>query len=159
LEIINRATAKKLEKVRIVGRGINEIIHISEALEQAEEQGLDLVLVSDDVKPPVVRIQDFKKIEYEKKKARKGSKSNQVLKELQFKVNISEHDLTTKVNKIQTFLSRGDKVKIMIRLKGRERENPERAEDLVKKITAQTDCKVVRIPGPQTIAILEPVKK
>ena len=159
MEVLNRINSKKLDRVRMVGRGINEIISINEALGQAEDKGLDLVLVSADVSPPVVRIQDFKKLEYEKKKAKKSSKQvTSSLKEIQFKVNISEHDLTTKISKIATFLKRGDKVKISVRLKGREREKPERAFELINKISESVECKKINLSAPGPMAILEPVK-
>lgn len=158
MEILSRASAQNLSQVRMVGNGLNEIIHISEAFGRAEDLGLDLVLVSTDVKPPVVRIQDFKKIEYEKKKARKASKQVSSLKEIQFKINISDHDLATKISKIEKFLERGDKVKISVRLKGRERENPERAYDLLGRVETAVNCKVNKVPGPMAISILEPVK-
>ncbi len=125
------------------------------AIRQAEEQGLDLVIVSDKSDPPVVRIQDFKKLEYEKKKARAKQSRTSELKEIQLKVNISDHDLQTKINAIKKFLERGDKVKLSVRLKGRERETPERATALIKKVEASVECKVSRLPGPMTIAILE----
>lgn len=158
MEILSRAAAHKLSKVRMVGDGCNEIIHISEAFSRAEDRGLDLVLVSMDSTPPVVRIQDFKKLEYEKKKAKKASKQTSALKELQFKINISDHDLQTKIAKIEKFLERGDKVKIMVRLKGRERENPERADQLIDRIIEAVDCRPNKIPGPIALAILEPAK-
>ncbi len=158
MEILTRAQTHKLGKVRIVGSGLNEIIYIDEAISRAEEQGLDLVLVSSDTTPPVVRIQDFKKLEYEKKKAKKANKQTSGLKEIQFKINISEHDLQTKIKKIDSFLERGDKVKISLRLKGREKDNPDRANDLVDKICQQVVCKFSKIPGPIPMAILEPSK-
>lgn len=142
----------------MVGNGINEIIHINEAFGRAEDLGLDLVLVSDTVVPPVVRIQDFKKLEYEKKKAKKANKQTSSLKEIQFKINISEHDLATKINKIEKFLERGDKVKLSVRLKGRERENPDRAYELLDRVAASVECKANKIPGPMALTILEPVK-
>lgn len=143
----------------MVGEGVNEVISITEALKRAEEIGLDLVLVSSDAKPPVVRIQDFKKIEYEKKKAKKAQKTSSALKEIQFKINISEHDLATKISKIDKFLKRGDKVKISVRLKGRERETPERAHNLLERVEKAVECKVTKIGGPIAMAILEPVKQ
>jgi translation initiation factor IF-3 len=161
LEILNRQKARGLDKVRLVGNGINEIMHISEALAQAEDGELDLVLVSDEVDPPVVRIQDFKKIEYEKKKARRAQKKaavNSVMKEIQLKVNISSHDLSTKINNINRFLTKGDKVKITVRLKGREQDNPQRARELVEKVLTAVDCKSSVLPGPVAAAILEPLK-
>ncbi len=160
MEVIGRAAAHRFNKVRLVGEGINEITTIQDAVRQAEDLGLDLILVSGEVTPPVVRIEDFKKLEYEKKKARKANKQAvSTLKEVQFKVNISEHDLMTKLDKISKFLDRGDKVKISVKLKGRERENPERAFELLQKVSTSVECKVNLIPGPIAISILEPIKK
>lgn len=158
LEILTRAAASKLGQVRVVGEGLNEIMSIQEAFNRAEDMGLDLVMVGIDSKPPVVRIQDFKKLEYEKKKAKKANKQTSTLKEIQFKVNISDHDLATKVNKIKEFLNRGDKVKISVRLKGRERETPERSFELVHKIATLVDGKLSMIPGPIAMAMFEPTK-
>lgn len=161
MQVLSRSAAHRLGQVRLVGKGTNEIVSIDDALGRAESAGLDLVLVSEEVRPPVVRIQDFRKIEYEKKKARKASKKNaksNVLKELQFKVNISEHDLETKVNKIQKFLDKHAKVKIIVRLKGREKETPERAHQLIERIGTMIDCQMSKIPGPVAMAILEPSK-
>ncbi len=142
----------------MVGEGVNEILNISEAMAQAEDLGLDLVLVSSDARPPVVRIQDFKKIEYEKKKAKKSNKQTTSVKEIQFKINISDHDLATKVSKIEKFLQRGDKVKISVRLKGREKENPGRAVELIDRVGQSVECKVNTVLGGFAMAILEPVK-
>ena len=160
LEVIGRSAAFRFSKVRLVGEGINEITTIQEAIRQAEDMGLDLILVSNEATPPVVRIEDFKKLEYEKKKAKKANKQAvSALKEVQFKVNISDHDLATKLDKINKFLDRGDKVKISVKLKGRERETPERAFDLLKRVSGSVECKVNFVPGPIAICILEPVKK
>ena len=158
MEIVNQAIAKRLNDVRMVGNGTNKIISITEALTIAQEKGLDLVLVSEEVTPPVVRIQDHKKIEYNKKKARKASKPvNKPLKEIYFKINISDHDLGTKISKIDNFLKRGSKVKISVRLKGRERDNPERALELIKRVASKIECQCNIVPGPVAIAILEPI--
>ena len=158
MEILDRNNTTKLKTVRMVGRGINEIIDIRKALETAETQGLDLVLVSDDVNPPVVRIQDYKKIEYERKKARKASKQSQTLKEMRFMINISDYDLNIKINKIQKFLEKGDKVKLSVRLKGREKETPGRAYELLDKVAEKVECKFTKIKGPMAMALLEPIK-
>jgi translation initiation factor IF-3 len=159
LEILDRKSAKRLDKVRIVGKGVNEIIAIGDALSAAEDRGLDLVLVSEDVSPPVVRIQDSKKIEYEKKKARKKKQPTSALKEIRFLINISDHDLEIKTNKIGKFLEKGNKVKLSVRLKGREREKPERAQELIDKVASALPCKMVKVAGPMTMVILEPVKE
>jgi translation initiation factor IF-3 len=156
LDIITRAMARTFPKVRLVGEGSNEIVPTEFALQQADDAGLDLVVVSDKSDPPVVRIQDYKKLEYEKKKARQTKQKSSELKEIQLKVNISDHDLQTKINNILRFIERGDKVKVTVRLKGRERDTPERAHQLVARVTESVTCKVTRIPGPIAMALLEP---
>ena len=158
MDILTRANARSLPRVRLVGEGSNEIVPTDLALRQAEDAGLDLVVVGDKSDPPVVRIQDFKKLEYEKKKARKTNTKTSELKEIQLKVNISDHDLETKVSAIKRFLERGDKVKLTVRLKGRERENPERAKQLIARVAEKVECKLSSVPGPMSIAILEPLK-
>lgn len=158
MDVFTRAMARSVPKVRLVGEGTNEIVPTEFALRQADDAGLDLVIVSDKSDPPVVRIEDYKKLEYERKKANKKHAHTSELKEIQLKINISDHDLTTKVGAIKRFLERGDKVKVSVRLKGRERESPERASALIQKVAAQVECKVSRVPGPMTIAILESLK-
>ncbi len=157
MEVLDRAAIRKFPKVRLVGEGHNELCSLAEALVKAEEVGLDLVLVSDQSDPPVVRIQDFKKIQYEKKKSRKPTKRIEV-KEVRFMANISEHDFDTKCRNIEKFLEKGHKVKVSVRLKGRERESPERADQIIARIKADVACKLSRVPGPMAIAILEPEK-
>ena len=159
MDVLTRALARSFPKVRLVGDSTNEIVPTEMALRLADEQGLDLVIVSDKSDPPVVRIQDFKKLEYEKKKAKKKQATSSELKEIQLKVNISGHDLDTKINAIRRFLERGDKVKVTVRLKGRERESPQRAQELINRVSGAVECRVSRLPGPMTIAILEPAKE
>ncbi len=161
LEILNKHNIRGLDKVRMVGRDSNEIIPIDDALALADNQGLDLILVSKDVSPPVVRIQDLKKIEYEKKKAKKKRPTATTsVKEMRFLVNISENDLSIKIAKINKFLQSGNKVKVSVKLKGRERERPQRAFELIQKIAdSAVECRVNKIPGNIAMALLEPVKE
>ena len=155
MDILTRAMARSVPRVRLISEGTNEIVPTEFAFRQADEVGLDLVIVSDKSDPPVVRIQDYKKLEYEKKKARQTKAKTSELKEIQLKVNISGHDLETKIAAIRRFLERGDKVKLTVRLKGREREAPERAQQLITRVAEVVACKVSKLPGPMTIAILE----
>ena len=157
MQVINRAAARNYTKVRLVGEETNEIVSVLEALSRAEEAGLDLVMISDKGDFPVMRVQDFKKVQYELKKSKK-KQVVQELKEIQLKLNIADHDLQTKLNAIERFLDRGDKVKVVVRLKGRERENPERARMLLDRVISGVKCKPNYVPGPITMAILEPVK-
>ncbi len=157
MQVINRAAARNYTKVRLVGNDSNEIVSVLEALSRAEEAGLDLVMISDKGDFPVMRVQDFKKVQYELKKAKK-KQIVQELKEIQLKLNIADHDFQTKLNAIDKFLDRGDKVKVVVRLKGRERENPERARQLLDRVISSVKCKPNYVPGPITMAILEPTK-
>lgn len=157
MQVINRVAARNYTKVRLVGEETNEIVSVLEALSRAEEAGLDLVMISDKGDFPVMRVQDFKKVQYELKKAKK-KQIVQELKEIQLKLNIADHDFQTKLNAIDKFLGRGDKVKVVVRLKGRERENPERARQLLDRVITNVKCKPNYVPGPITMAILEPVK-
>ncbi len=157
MQVINRVAARNYTKVRLVGEETNEIVSVLEALSRAEEAGLDLVMISDKGDFPVMRVQDFKKVQYELKKAKK-KQVVQELKEIQLKLNIADHDFQTKINAIDKFLVRGDKVKVVVRLKGRERENPERARQLLDRVITNVKCKPNYVPGPITMAILEPVK-
>ena len=73
-----------MRNVRLVGEGLNDIVPVLDAWRKAEDEGLDLVLVSaPDATPPVVRIQDFKKLQYEKKKKMRQNKHKVELKEIQ----------------------------------------------------------------------------
>lgn len=161
MDILTRADGKKFDKVRLIGSGSNEIVPFDRAFSMAEDNGLDLVCVSEDSDPPVVRIQDYKKLEFEKKKARKAQRAktkSSELKEVQLRINISDHDLETKLTNVRKFLERGDKVKLSVRLKGRERSNPERARELLERVAGMVQCKVSQERGPATMAILEPEK-
>lgn len=158
MEILTRADASRYKQVRLVyGKG-NQIVPVEQAFQKAEEADLDVVIVSSKSNPPVVRIQDFKKIQYEQKKSRQKKGHSTLQKEIQLKLNISDHDLKTKVGAIQRFLDKGNKVKVMIRLKGRERENQDRVHELFKKVYEQIECKQTHLPGQHTVVILEPPK-
>lgn len=163
MRILDLSDIKAMKEVRLVGKEGNAIVPAEEAWRQAENQGLDLILVSaEDTVPPVVRVLDYKKIMFERKKSKATKKQQKKrksdLKEIQLKANISDHDLQTKINNIDRFLERGDKVKIIVRLKGRERDNPKRAHDLIDKVVdaIKTENKANKLAGPVATVLLEP---
>ena len=158
MEILRRSEANKYREVRLVMGGTNRIVPVEQAFQHAEEADLDVVIVSTKSNPPVVRIQDFKKIQYEQKKSRSKRTPSASQKEIQLKLNISEHDLQIKINTVQRFLDKGNKVKVMVRLKGRERNNPSRVNDLLAKVCERLECKQSYLPGQSTVLILEPIK-
>lgn len=108
--------------VRVVGEGINSsVVSIDEARKIAEEASLDLVLINDSQSIPIVKVCNFEKMVYEMKKLEKKNKHNsKPLKEIQLTVNIAKHDLETKVNNARKFIENGNRVKVVLSMKGRE---------------------------------------
>lgn len=97
------------------------VMSIKEALEKSESLNLDLVEISPDANPPVVKIIDYGKWKYKKEKLdQKKSKDKKTTKEVRFSISISQNDIQTKIKMVQKFLSQGDNVLIKVILKGRE---------------------------------------
>lgn len=108
-----------------------------EARRIAEEQELDLVLVSDKADPPVCRIMDYGKYKYEQeRKAREAKKKQHTadVKEVKMRYKIDEHDYDVRVNQAKRFLKGGDKVKATITFRGREIQHADLAEGLLKRM-------------------------
>lgn len=113
------------KEIRLIGENGEQlgIMSAKEAQKLAEEAGLDLVKIAPTAKPPVCRIVDYGKFRYEQarkeKEARKKQKVIEV-KEIRLSPNIDTNDLNTKINSARKFLSKGDRVKITLRFRGRE---------------------------------------
>jgi translation initiation factor IF-3 len=111
-----------------------------EALRLADERELDLVEVSPNANPPVVKLMDFGKYQYERAKrereARKASKNVEV-KEIRLRPKTGEHDLAFKIRKARSFLENGAKVKVRIRFRGREITHPEVARAQLERISSE----------------------
>ncbi|WEV44575.1 translation initiation factor IF-3 [Streptococcaceae bacterium ESL0687] len=98
------------------------IVQTSDALRQAGDLDLDLVLISPQAKPPVAKIMDFSKFKFEQKKKLKEQKKNQTVvtvKEVRLSPVIDKNDFDTKLRQAEKFLAKGNKVKVSIRFKGR----------------------------------------
>ena len=113
------------KEVRLIGEEGEQlgIMSAREALKLAEEAGLDLVKIAPLAKPPVCKIVDYGKYRYEQARKDKEAKKKQKVidvKEIRLSPNIDTNDLNTKVNAARKFLSKGDKVKITLRFRGRE---------------------------------------
>ena len=112
-------------KVRVIdheGENLG-VMYTKEAMEQANELGLDLVEVSPNADPPVAKFLDVGKFKYEAQKkanlARKSQKTQEI-KEIKMRPNIDDHDYETKMKAVHKFIGEGDKVKITLRFRGRE---------------------------------------
>ena len=113
------------------------ILKIQDALRLAQQAGLDLVEVAPTANPPVCRIVDFGKFKYEISKHDKDKKSaSSKLKEIKFRVNISEHDYETKLRHAEEFLDKSNKVRVQLQFRGRENAHKELGMVLMNKIAA-----------------------
>ncbi|MEE3362552.1 MAG: translation initiation factor IF-3 [Anaerovoracaceae bacterium] len=116
------------------------IMSKSEALDIAEEQNLDLVCVSPNANPPVCKILDYGKYRYELQKKEKEAKKKQhttEVKEIRLSVFIGEHDVQTKAKTATKFLKNGDKVKVSLRFRGRERDYKDKGFDVINNFAEQ----------------------
>ncbi len=113
------------------------VITKAEALAKAREAGLDLVEIAPNANPPVAKILEFQKFKYEESKkeqaARKRNKEVE-LKELWFTPRIAEHDLQTRLNRVDEFLKEGDKVMIRVKFRGREMAHTDLGFKLLDRI-------------------------
>lgn len=115
------------------------VVKTEEALNMARERGLDLVEVAPQAKPPVCRIMDYGKYKFEQakkdKEARKKQRLHQIeIKEIKLRPKIDEHDYNVKLKHIKRFLSAGNKVKLTVRYRGRERIFQEHGIRLIEKV-------------------------
>ncbi|GHU98161.1 translation initiation factor IF-3 [Clostridia bacterium] len=105
----------------------------------AEEKGLDLVKVAPQAVPPVCKLMDYGKYKFDLSKKQKEARKNQHtadMKEMQLSMTIEQHDLETKAKHVGRFLAEGDKVKVSIRMKGRQQAHPEMGEDVMNRFFA-----------------------
>lgn len=113
------------------------VVSTLDALEKARQESLDLVEISPNVDPPVCRIMDYGKYQFELSKKRSSAKKKQKqvqIKEIKFRPVTDVGDFNVKVNKILAFLERGDKVKVSIRFRGREMQHKDQGMDVFNRI-------------------------
>jgi translation initiation factor IF-3 len=110
------------------------VIDTSDALKMAKDKKLDLVVVSPrDDGAPVAKIMDHGKLQYQQSKRQKQT-SRPSVKEVKFRPNIGESDYALRINRATKWLSKGDSVKFLVRLRGREHQHRDRATDLLKRV-------------------------
>ncbi len=144
----------------------HELTNLDRALQVAEQYNLDLVEISPDANPPVVKVMDFGKFLFEKKKKEKEAKKKQHVinvKELRFRPHTDAHDLEFKTRHARDFLSSGDKVKATVQFRGRDMMYTENGEELLAKLAESLSDvgKVETQPameGRRMIMILAPNK-
>ena len=122
----------RAREIRVIGEDGEQfgILSVNEAIALANEKGLELVEISPNATPPVCKIMDYGKFKYEKTKKEKENKKKQkniVIKEIRIKPHIDEHDKDTKISQIEKFIAKEYKVKVSLRLSGREKMHTESA--------------------------------
>ncbi|MBO5238936.1 MAG: translation initiation factor IF-3 [Lachnospiraceae bacterium] len=141
------------KEVRVIGEDGEQlgIMSAKDALKLAKEAELDLIKIAPTAKPPVCKIVDYGKYRYEQMRKEKEAKKKQKtvdVKEIRFSPNIDTNDLNTKVNQARKFLSKGDKVKVSIRFRGRELAHTEIGVDILNDFAAKLeDVAVVEKPA------------
>ena len=124
------------KNVRVIGEDGEQlgVFPFSTALDMAYDRDLDLVLLAAQSEPPVCKIMDYGKYRFERAKKEKEAKKNQQvvdIKEIQLSVRIDTNDFNTKVNRARGFLQRGDKVKVVVRFRGRQMTHQQLGQDLL----------------------------
>ena len=160
----NRITSSEVQVITNDGNNLG-ILNTSEAISKAKEEGLDLIEIAPNARPPVCKIMDMGKYKYDaQKKANKAKKKQKKieLKEIKLRPVTETHDYNFKLKNAQKFLSKGDKVKFTIRFKGRELQHSNLGHDLMNKI--QEDIKLVgkvemnpKFDGKQMIMVIQPL--
>lgn len=132
----------------------------------ADEKELDLVVVSPNQEPPVAKIMNYGKYKYEMEKKAKEAKKKQhtvEVKEIKIRYKIDTHDYNVRIKNIKKFIAQGDKVKIVIMLRGREMQHTELAFNLAKKFLTDLEGEAINIEkkpsmeGRNLIIILSPI--
>lgn len=146
--------AIRASELRVIGTNGEQlgIMSRTEALKVAEEAGVDLVEISPNANPPVAKVVNWGKYQYqEMKKQQKNRRSNKAseLKQMRFGLKIGANDLEIKLRKIREFLAEGHKVKILIFYRGREMAHRELGYELIERMTALLEDAAIVEQKPQ----------
>ena len=160
----NRIVSTEVQVISSDGQNLG-ILNTQEAITIAKNEGLDLIEIAQNAKPPVCKIMDMGKYKYDaQKKANKAKKKQKKIeiKEIKLRPVTEIHDYTFKIKNAQKFLSKGDKVKFTIRFKGREMQHTKLGNDLMEKI--KIDMETIgrvelqpKFDGKQMIMVIQPL--
>jgi translation initiation factor IF-3 len=159
----NRINSPEVQVINSSGENLG-ILNTNEAIAMAKEEGLDLIEISPNAKPPVCKITEIGKYRYDlQKKTNKAKKKQKIvnLKEIKLRPGTDTHDYNFKIKNSNKFLEKGDKVKFTVKFKGREMQHTNLGRELMSRIIADTTTfgKVEVYPkfeGRQIIMIIQP---
>ena len=135
LPINEQIKAREVQVIDENGQKLGKL-SLNEALDMAFEKKLDLVLVAPNVEPPVCKIMNYGKYKFEQAKKEKEAKKKQHtvdVKEIKIRYKIDVHDYQVRINNIKKFISQGNKVKVIVMLRGREMQHSKLAFDLANR--------------------------
>lgn len=147
-QVNNKIRANELRVIGKEGENLG-VIPTREALNKAREAGLDLVVIAEKANPPVAKILDFNKYLYEENKKASASKAKSKkseLKEFKFGPNIGDGDLKIRIKRSREFLEDGNRVRITVQLRGRERAFPDVGVEKVEIIAKELED-IAKIEG------------
>jgi translation initiation factor IF-3 len=127
------------KEIRVIDEEKNQlgVLQTQQAIGLAREKGLDLVEIAPQAQPPVCRIMDYGKFLYEQHKKEHEAKKHQKqiqIKEIKFRPKISVHDYDFKMKHIKRFIEEGNKVKVTVMLRGREKQKPELGHQVLDRV-------------------------
>ena len=159
----------EVDEVRVIGSDGERqgLMTVAEAIEVAQQEGLDLVEVAPTAEPPVCRIMDFGKYLFEQNKKAQSAKRKQKqvhVKEIKFRPGTDEGDYQVKLRKLVQFLDNGDKTKVTLRFRGREMAHQDLGANLLARVREDLDDygvveQMPQMEGRQMIMVMSPKKK
>ncbi|HHZ75568.1 MAG TPA: translation initiation factor IF-3 [Rhodospirillales bacterium] len=156
-------SSSQVRLIRSSGENVG-VTDTQEAFQQAAAEGLDLVEISPNARPPVAKIMDYGKYKYEAQKKKSEARKKQsviIVKEIKIRPNIEEHDYQVKIRAMNRFFGDGDKVKVTLRFRGREMAHQELGAKLLERVQGDLEgiAKVEQFPkmeGRQVTMVFAP---
>ncbi|NKI35551.1 translation initiation factor IF-3 [Wenzhouxiangella sp. XN79A] len=155
-------------KVRVVGSDGEQvgIRSLRDAIQLAEDEGMDLVEIAPQADPPVCRIMDWGKFRFEESKKQQVQRKKQKqiqIKEIKFRPGTDDHDYDVKMRNLRRFIDEGNKVKVTLRFRGREMAHQDLGRDLLKRVESDMEGEITveqypRMEGRQMVMMLAPKK-
>ena len=160
----NRIYSPEVQVISSDGENLG-VLNTTQAISMAKNEGLDLIEISPNAKPPVCKIMDMGKYKYDlQKKANQAKKKQKIvsLKEIKLRPGTETHDYNFKIKNAKKFIIKGDKVKFTVKFKGREMQHTNLGKELMNKIIEETKdiAKVESQPkfeGKQMVMIIQPI--
>ena len=161
--INDEITAQEIRLIDVEGKPLG-ILSLKEALLEAEKLAVDLVEIASQSSPPVCKLMNYGKFKYEQQKKKSEAKKKQKnieIKEIQMRPVIEENDFQVKCKAIRRFLDEGNKVKIVIRFRGREIAHQAIGLSVLQRVKDSFECKIEfepKLEGKQIIMVIAPLK-